>query len=386
MSIEGPRAVRKGELRSAMELERRVFRMHWDSSPEWDLSIPDEGLDLERWRVFADEGRVVSVVGVSEHEISLLGVRHLGCCFGGVCTDPDYRGRGLATQLLIDARGQALRRGADIALISGSRGLYRRLGYVSVGGYHVCTVKRSRLPPGGGCVLRPWRPEDAPALVSICAAERARWVRTPQEFLERLKGGGVGGMSGETKIVCPRDRDEPVAYIAYQIGGWPWEKKDRNAVSVAEMGGSRWAIAQVLGALLDERKLSSLTLHCPDCDTEMAELARTFGWPAKPHGFRGTVGIIDPERFWQHCMPLFAERLGRERAGRLRLDANGSVRITYGCEAVELDGMGGITKLVFLPSRRRKELDLGLGADSQLARALDELFPLPLVDWGLNYA
>ena len=50
-----------------------------------------------------------------------------------------------------------------------------------------------------------------------------------------------------------------------------------------------------------------------------------------------------------------------------------------------VDDMSAVTNLIFLPRHRRGELALGLTDGSELAGILDELFPLPLVDYGLNY-
>jgi hypothetical protein len=61
------------------------------------------------------------------------------------------------------------------------------------------------------------------------------------------------------------------------------------------------------------------------------------------------------------------------------------LRIEYGREKLKLDGMTGLTRLVFLPGDRREALCLGLAEDSELAGVLAELLPLPLVSYGLNY-
>jgi predicted N-acetyltransferase YhbS len=385
MTVQGPRALKRAELRSAVELADRVFRSGQGHSMEQEYGLLFAPGNRENLRVFADRGRVVSLVGMLESDVWLLGTRHVCCCIGSVCTDPDYRGRGLATELMEDARRKALSDGADLFLISGGRGLYRRLGYVDVGSYHVYRIERSRLPAGDGYSVRPWRPEDVPALTAIHSAEPVRFARAPEDFVALLSCGQVVNVTGGTAVVCRVGADEPAAYLSFQIGGAPWEKKAPSAVTVAEMGGPRWVIAQALGPLMRERGVDELEMHCLGADREMAELAHTFGWPSRPRGFHGTVGIIHAARFWKACAPLVAERLGPERAGGLRLRGQRRARLALGDEQVVLDGMSAFTNLVFLPPHRRGELALGLGRGSALQRTLDELFPLPLVDYGLNY-
>jgi len=383
MTIQGPRAARGMEIRSAAELAHRVFRTGGDAH----LPCPADDEVRENLRVFADDGKVVSLVAMTYREIVLLGVRHLACCFGGVCTDPDYRGRGLATRLLGDCREKALAGGADLVLISGRRGLYKRPGYVETGAFNVCTIRRDRMPVAGRhqYELRPARREDMRAVLELSVAEPARFVRTPDEFLHLLQRNRLCTAPGESRLVWPKGGDRPVAFVACQIGGAPWEHKAENAITVLEMGGSRRAIMQAMAALLAERGLDDMTLRYADRDVEVSQMAAGFGWPSEPTGFRGTVGIIDPGRFWQACAPLFREKLGGEAFGRVRFSVDGDVRIRYGDEELVLADMSLFTDMVFCHPRHRDRLELGLAEGSDLRQMLDRLFPLPLVNYGLNY-
>ena len=193
-------------------------------------------------------------------------------------------------------------------------------------------------------------------------------------------------MRGETQVVVRPAGGEPVGYIAYQIGGPRWDPKPESLVTVADVGGPRWALVQGLHRLMEQRGIDSVRFTYLSSDSEMAELARAHRWPVEPRGFRGTVGIIDPAGLWARSRPMFEERLGAGVAGGLRLTEGDTIRIELGDEALELDGMTALTKLVFLPAHRRGELDLDLPADSELRAVLDRVFPLPLVDFGFNHA
>jgi predicted N-acetyltransferase YhbS len=385
MALNGPKAAKENELASVIELPERVFRSGWQTTMVQEFPLMFAPDNAENLRVFTDKGKAVSLVGMLVRDAWMLGTRHRCCCIGGVCTDPAYRGKGLATRLMDDARRKAVADGVDIFLISGGRGLYRRLDYVDAGTYFSCKVRLSRLPRKGAYSLRTWRPEDLTALVRIYSAEPVRFERTPEDFLAFVSTGLVGCSAGTTAVVCPSDCDEPVAYFTYQIGGPPWERKPKDSVTVIEMGGPRYAIFRALGALLDRQGVDAAEVRFLGSDTETAELARSFGWPTQPQGFRGTVGVVEPARFWQACLPLFAERLGRERAARLKMAGGEQVKISYGRERVVLHSMSAFTHLVFGPASRRDQLDLGLRPGSELAAVLDDIFPLPLVDYGLNF-
>lgn len=390
MSIEGPKGARGFEIQSAAQLGERVFNPDGRRYPKRPLATPGPGDVRENLRVFTDGDRVVSVVAMTYREIVLLGTRHLACCFGGVCTDPDYRRKQLATRLLIDAKEKAIRDGADIVLISGRIGIYVRQGYVHVGDYSICTVSRNRLPSGAGeadlkYLVRPPTPEDLPTLFQMHQAEPVRFVRTPDEVMRCVTRTRVLNGQGETLVVCREGAAKPVAYLTCFFARSRGQQKEPNAIQIVELAGSRWAILHVLPLLLERCGLESLELRYGGWDEELTAMVQGYGWPAQPFGFRGTVGIINPACFWDACADLFRERLGSERFRQLRFSVDGAVTIGYGTEEVVLDDMTAFTRLVLEHPARRHELQLRLSAESGLRGVLDALFPLPVVNYGLNY-
>lgn len=331
-------------------------------------------------RIFTDDGKAVALVGMLVRDVWLGGSRHRAATVGSVCTHADYRGQGLATRLMEDALATARRDGVDLFLISGSRGLYLRLGYLKVSGYRAYTIGRDQLPARGPYTLSPWQPEDLPALVALHRAEPVRFVRPPEDFLAILESGNVSEGPGNTMLVRARKGGEPLAYFCYKTGG---RHNEPDALTVVEMAGSRAAAVHGFRMLLDERGARGLELHVPACDTEAIEQGRLRKWPFEPRAFRGTVGIVDPERFWEACRPAFAEQLGAKRAARLSVSTQDGIVIRYGDETLRLAGMGELTGLAFQPRDLRGEL--ALEADCELRAVLDELFPLPLMDYGLDY-
>ncbi len=385
MAMDGPRGAGAEGLPSALELSDLVFRAGSGRSMAAEFPLLFREENAENLLVFTDEGRVVALVGLVEREVALLGSRHRVGCVGSVCTHPHYRGQGLATRLMEDARRKALADGVDMLLVSGGRSLYRRLGYVDVGGYVHYEV-RGRVPESPRYELRPWRPDDVPALLAMHRAEPVRFVRPPGDFATLLRLEAIMSSPGATEVVCRRRGGEPVAYVAYHSEATQDQEEGRDALIAVELGGARWAAAAGLAALLARDAVRRVAARAPACDAEMAELARAFGWPSSPAGFHGTVGVIDPQRFWAACAPVFAERLGPELATRLALSAEGEeVGIILGAEELRLGGMSEFTELAFLPAHRRAEAGPDLPAGSELAGALGALFPLPLVDYGLNY-
>lgn len=381
MALDGPKSAAGQEIRSAAELAARVFGYGTDHLPQ---PRPDEV--RENTRVFADAGRTVSVVGMTYLPVRLAGTEHLACCFGGVCTDPDYRGRQLASRLLEDCRLRALAGGADLVLISGQRGLYLRAGYCHVGHFDLCTAARERLPaPAAAYTVRPPLDGDLPALMRAHCAESTRFVRSPERLMALVRSKHIWNGRGETLVVVPPGGGAPVGYMTCQAGGRGYEELPPSHVRVLEVAGPRWALVHALPAVMDRYGADELYIYVWGPDVELRRVAADCGWPSEPAGFHGTVGIIHPERFWQACGPLFGEIIGRERVGSLSVSGSGPVRIACGAEELVLADTTEFTRLVFTHPALRGELRLPLPSASPLRRTLDELFPLPLVNYGLTY-
>ncbi|NLW50770.1 MAG: GNAT family N-acetyltransferase [Candidatus Brocadiaceae bacterium] len=384
--MEGPKPAQGQEIHSAAELARRVF--HPDTPAPVRPALPGDAV-RPNLRVFSDRGRVTAAVTMNHRPVVLGGTRHLACTFGGVCTDPEYRGQGLATQLLEDCRRKALADGADLVLISGSRGLYRHSGYAPVGHFEVSRIPRAGLTAAAALSerydLRPALSDDLPALMRMQVEEPVRFVRSPEEMLRLVGQTSIVNGRGRTFVVC-RNGAGPVAWMTCQIGGRYGEDMPPNSTRVVEVGGSRWAVLCALPVLMDRQKVDEVELFYGGWDRDFARMAADLGWPSEPRSFRGTVGIIAPQRFWDASVALFRERLGPERFETLRFEVRpDAIEIASGTERLLLKDWTALTELVFMHPAQRTERPLDLPRDSDLATALDEIFPMPLVNYGLNY-
>ena len=98
MKIEGPRGVKPEEYDEMLELVKLVFRA--DLGERVPLLYNPE--NIENLRILKVNGRIVTHIGVSIKEVSILGCRTKVGSIGSVCTHPDYRRRGFATMVLED--------------------------------------------------------------------------------------------------------------------------------------------------------------------------------------------------------------------------------------------------------------------------------------------
>jgi predicted N-acetyltransferase YhbS len=187
-----PRACRAEELPALVDLANRVFRgeRSGDMAAEYPLVFDAE--NLEGMRIIPGTSGPVGHVGVCIREARVLGARFRVASIGAVCTDPGHRGGGLASALMEDARRYALGHGASLMLISGGRGLYHRLGYVTIGRFHRYRLDAERLHGlrVPGVEVAGHRPEELPQIAALYQLEPIRFVR-PAEDWERLLRAGM---------------------------------------------------------------------------------------------------------------------------------------------------------------------------------------------------
>lgn len=359
------------ELFQLVELANRVFRAQRPGDMGSEYPLVFEGQNVENLRVARYGDRLVAHVGICIRDAHILGAAVRVASIGAVATDPEHRGRGLASRLMADARQQAVERGASLMLISGGRGLYHRLGYVEVGLFQQYRVPAGPVEPGFS--VDGYRDDDLPALIALYQSEPVRFFRPFSDWHKLVAAGMLMNQPADIRVI--RHGNAIVGYAGIQR-----PQPGAEAAPVREVAGSRSALAAVLPGLASQYGAAAAEVVIWGSDAEWRAHAVTRGWEWSPAAFPGTAGIIDPDRFLSAVRPLVEERSGNI----LHLEAMGEgARLTAGGQSCVLDSMGQLTALVF-------------GGDTEEARSLpllpdrvrqgvDAAFPLPLLWYGYNY-
>jgi GNAT superfamily N-acetyltransferase len=374
-----PRACRIEERDALLALVNRVFAEGGDMGAAFPLLFgPD---NLEGLRVVPGEQGPVAHVGVCIRPAVILGVRLKVASIGAVCTDPDHRGRGHASALMADARRYARENGASLMLISGGRGLYRRLGYGDAGCFDRYQLQASQLsgPESSGVELADYREEDLPAIAALQQAEPARFIRSASDWQRLLKAEVL--MCDASDLLVIRLEGRIIAYVGVQRPS-PGDSGARGNVRIGELAGSRSGIAAALPALLDRYAVPVVNLWVQRTDVEMALQSQRYGWTAQPQTFPGTVGVVDPPTLIDTLMPLLVERAAE--AAELKVTATeAGATFTLGAEHVSIPAPGPLAALLFGGKTA------AAGSELQQAGALghlrNALFPIPLLLPGYNY-
>lgn len=382
--MEGPRGLHADELDSCLDLVNRVFRTAGKKAPtmrqEFPLLFAPENLD--RLRVFVDQGRVVCHVGVLYQTI------RIGACtlpvanIGAVCTEPDLRGKGLATTALESAMETMRRDGRVLMLVSGSRSLYARLGCAAVGRrltFRARAQDLARLADSAFTVRR--RGEgDVAEMIRLHQAELRRYERTESTLRILLPAYED---HGSTAAIVERPGERPAAYLVVRHGG-PMLWAEPGVGRVLEYAGDRQAVAGALGATAELAGVSELLVGAVAGEDELAERLTSASLPPKAEHLMGVFRTVDAAGLVRSLEPWWRERLGAEIAGSMTVvEREGEpVGLSVGGQFLPTPGPGPFTRLVFSAATHAALQD----PDTQeiVARVAPAL-PVLLPDPGLNY-
>jgi predicted N-acetyltransferase YhbS len=372
MTLAGPRAARFEELAAVVALSNTVFGQN---SPHdmgrWFPTLFCRE-NLEHLRIFVDGGRPVALAGFTIERVVVPGASFVVACIGSVCTLASHQGQGLGTRLMDDCTAVARAEGASALLVSGGRGLYRRMGCIDAGRYLTVTVPRGAVPATGQQSVREWRIADVPRMTGLYHAEPVRFERSEEEFYAYLRTGRIGDRACRTWVACAGDEASRAdAYLCVQEAG---DSPQGRVVAVQEFAGSREAVLTALPFIMKEMKADRAAVDCLGSDLEMSRLAAAHGFETAQRSFPGTVKVIDPPRLLT-VLKRFAGP-----AVTCWASAEGFT-LRLGPESFDVRGPESVTAFLFGSSERQPDLP-GLGP---LRAALQAGLPVPLPDYGLNY-
>lgn len=369
--MEGPRSARLKELEEVIALSNKVFRSNneGDMSREYPLLFSPE--NCENLRIIKEEGKVVSLVGILFSDIIIFGNKIKVSMIGSVATDPEYRGRGYATLLMQDSILKSVQDGADIMLISGGRGLYRRLGAVNAGLYRSFHIDKAKLSKSD-LSIRKADKNDISKLLKLMEKEPVRFIRSYEELEKLLDCNMVVNRPGEVIII--EKGNDPLAYMAIQA-----PKKQEEVSHVKEIGGSRIAIVDALYSVIELYNTDSILLDTINGDA-IEYILDKIGIKGEDRGFMGTVKIINLKGLIKKLESHFRRILGRE-FDNLVIEYSSPISIKYKQECLDIQEVD-IPILIFGSIEKKIEISDNL---TNLKRIIETLFPIPLVDYGLNY-
>lgn len=379
--MEGPRSLRPEEFASLCELVNTVFRSGVAGRMEAQYPLLFDTNNHEHLLVMTDRGRVVSHVGTLTRNLSILGRTVQSISIGAVATYEAYRGQGLATRLMETAIRKGKDEGSILMLISGGRGLYRRLGSVRAGRYAGFEVKRSMFPETA-CDVAPATDDDMPVLTRLYAHEPVRYERSLEDFITVMRAGWVCDRSSETLVI--RRDDRIVAYAGVQRPR-PALPEERAPARIMEIAGARSAAVQALPAIMARYGTTDAEVITLDADAELGHLMRERAVHPTPVGFMGTIIVLLPDRLIEIFSDYIRAVVGAETADRLRWTVTEETVIAEYGEETAAFNRGAFAQLCFGVVEPETDPRLAVPEGSRLRDIFEAVFPLPLPWYGYNF-
>ena len=380
---DGPRLLRGEELSASNELDRICFG-------GLDLNIDEEEhlryIPPRRGGIYvlAERGKLVSKIGVDHAQIKMYDSTIRVASIGGVCTHPDYQGKGLATCLLEYCTEKLVQQGAQLMLISGTLGLYTRLGNVLHGRYQYFEIKpgqsSSLRPTPGDLSLRRMTPADALSVSRLYQAEPVHYLRPLADFSTALQNPLQDTYIHAEQWIVERSAQA----AAYLFLGSPWGSRLEDGIrQMSEYAGSRLAIADALAALLATGSFQQLYWPVAWQDIELIQLLEDCGYTGTVAPLYGhTLRIVNFPGLMNALRPLLRAQLSAKLRRGLRFEQRGPLlggtgtdryAIIRGSDRLELDG-AAMTRLVMGTTEVAAQ---PVKLPGSLAEVVASLFPLP---------
>lgn len=381
--LDGPRQAKLNELPKIIDLVNSIFLSRPDVPPIMGELFPQlfSRENLENLRVIVEDERPVSHAGIWEGELLILGSWFKVGMIGSVCTHPDYRKKRYASTLVRDALSKMRRNGVDLALVSGSRDLYKRVGFVEAGKIHMYRIQRGKLSlkktnasvkPYGGNVMD---------LVEVYQKEPVRYQRSLEEFkLLAERVFRCSDVRNICKIYTAMRGSRPLAYVATNV--FP----SRDVPIITEYAGSRNIILYLVNEVFEIANVDMVKLIVPFHDLELHRLLEDKGVKKPQSKPTAGVFIVNPLSFLEKVKSYLEERMGKIASSNLLSDLLGkSIELTARGGEVRLDRSQALTLLFFgEPEKLNNPPQPKLALEPDLEFP-SNILPLPTPVAGLNH-
>jgi predicted N-acetyltransferase YhbS len=293
------RLVKEHELKQAATLAEDVFCNEGDRYMESSFPTLFRPGTSHSYGAFNELGKIVAFMGMVPLIIQSQNSTLLAFSIGAVCTDPDYRGQGLAGKLLVSCKQHAKDAGASLMFISGERSLYSRAGSVHFGKstkyviHSDMTDKLTEEPQQWK--LREMEPTDIFGVHALLLNQSVaiQWgISDLQQFLDARPMANIQHQD-QVVLVAESSSQQIDAFVVLAIPkvGDPDVAQEGTVV---EWVGTPAAVTALLSHSILQFKLSSLSVMVTWNHTELLErLELACMKPSSHEANAGTVLIVD---------------------------------------------------------------------------------------------
>lgn len=359
------RTCASSDIASAVALSRSVFK---DNMAEQFLRL--FGMEnKDRMFIAADDGNVVrSLLCYYPSTVWLGGAALSVGAIGSVCTDPAFRGQGLASRLLQNAYAKMAEEGIPVSVISGGGGIYEASGATLTGAMVECRIDAANLASSAEIAIRSVEASDFPKMWAMNQAEPVRFDRTLDEFADLFRGQTYPDTFATYPAWMVLRKNNPVAYAVGII------ENGKDELGLKEYAGDRDALFDAFAVLLKATDKPNVHFAAVPGDPVL----KHTGLVTNPTTQHASLRVNDPAAFFAAIAPLLAAhglsdlRVEQDDAGWVLSLRNKSVRFA------DRHALNRFVFGVWTPSSKRGSI--------ALQNALSNVFPVRF-PWthNLNY-
>ena len=298
------RRVLTHELKQAALLAEDVFCADGDRYMESSFPALFQTGISHSYGAFTPEGVLVSFMGMVPVQIQSGTYTVSAYSIGAVCTHPDYRGQGLAGQLLELCRQHARSAGASVLFISGDRSLYTRAGSVHFGQlsvFELSTDMTTTLQDSDAhFTYRDLLPQDIFAIAQHIQNQHAhiQWgLGDLQQFIAAQPVANINKQQQQIRVAENADH-QVTGFVILSIPHAD-DTEASQIGSVIEYGGNSDAIQHLCADAMIHYDLSSLTVRIPWQDKVLIHSLLEKELPVTIEQNSGTLLVVDDQLLLQ---------------------------------------------------------------------------------------
>jgi hypothetical protein len=318
-----------------------------------------------------DEGRIVSMVNYHPTPVVVGKATFNVASIGSVCTDPSYRGRKLASNLLLLAADRMIAENVHVVVISGDGGIYHEFGSALAGNMREVLVPVGTVA-GGHVSTIAYGPTLFDSVRALYDGETVRFVRGEDEFRLLIAGQTYPDDFADYPLEVVMKDGAPVAYAVLVI------HKENDEIGIKEFAGDRAALLDAVPSLASKYARNMLHFAAAPDDPILSAFPAEEARPIHQHA---SFKILDFAGLMQRLAPHVADVLGGD-AEKLSFGIDGDDAVVSGFgKELRIHDPRDLAKFVFGCAGPG-----GSKTDGILGDVLSRLFPVPF-PWthGLNY-
>lgn len=301
--MEGPRPVKKEEFEDLINLINYVFRTSSGKKPDMEICFPLflSEKNLDHLLIMADKGQPVSHAGLWLNDFHYFGQTMKVGYLGSVCTEPNYRGMGLATTLMGAVLNHLEENGVDLLLVSGGRGLYQQAGCLKEGSVNWYSIPKQSPNCCFDITINP----PVALMNELWIKEPLHTKRSLSNFEALVEAAALARcIDRESKVYLAGTRDTPLAYIQAVHG-------QDGSVFLYEWAGERTVLIEIAAFIAGLPNSKEVRWPIPAWEKTLLSLMPKINGIAKgTEKLSGTYKIVRFASFIDKASSYLSERYG----------------------------------------------------------------------------